>query len=102
MDRLSALRIEHVTLDGQLPTLSQFCDTSPELRTALRAQCHLRASQGASAQSPLLPLAPRTLTTYIHQANVDLGIQACGPQIPRTRNPSQWLKRLGIHIERLT
>lgn len=98
---ITGLSLSDITDIGHLPPSIRIDDPSPALCLALRAQRLLRVSQGASPDDPLLPLAQRTLTTYVHQAGQDLGIYSCVARIPTMTNRNRWLNGLGIRIESL-
>lgn len=99
---ITGLSLSDITDNGHLPPSMWIDDPSPALCLALRAQRLFRVSQGASPADPLLPLVQRTLTTYVHQAGLDLGIHSCVARIPTMTSRSKWLNGLGIRIESLT
>lgn len=98
---ITGLSLSDITDSGHLPPSIGIDGHSPALCLALRAQRLLRVSQGASADDSLLPIAERTLTTYVHQAGSDLGIDPCVARIPTRTSRDRWLNGLGIRIESL-
>lgn len=98
LNTIDALTIGDTDTSGNVTPLAHEVHLTDALRTAIRAQRHLRTLQDAATTDRLLLPDAKTLARFVNDATADLGITMAGRRVERALTTRAWLKRLGITL----